>query len=341
MCFCCKMQSPRRIRGTGNKRNQSDQASFSRKPNNGSSNPAAARDLACESKRGLSNPDAARQPSRGSSNRGAPDIARNLVRDSIIQVSRCNYLNESFVPCNEIDKLVTRDFVQSTLVESKIDNHERLVEFIVGSPGAKRLFLILGRAGKFHLLGTLHDNQFDDRALPVGFLINADRITEGYLLGDPDSRVYSFFDEWDENDRILLEARQWEFLAPKFGEGAFRIPLQRAHRLPYLTRRAQPSGGGFFGEVYHAEILKAHLAQGPWPTVSRPSDSHLGFLNAYTTRLRKGTPSRLPSRKPRTTNSSPASLIERQTISDKSGRSMAHLTSSSPLRHTAMATKDA
>lgn len=291
-----------------------------------------------------SRPGSTRSSNNVPSNQDAPDAletARNLVRDSIINVSQCNYLKESFVPCNEIEKLVTREFVEPILVKLKIGNHERLVEFIVGDPGAKRLFLVLGRAGKFDLLGTLYDNHFDDRVLPVGFRINDLGTTEGYTLSIDHGPGYPFFDDWDENDRVLLEAKQWDFLAPKFGEGAFQISLQKAHRLPYRKRRAKPSGDGFFGEVYHAEILKAHLAQGLWPTVSRDSHSHLRFLNAYMTRLRKRTPSRLPSRKPRITKSSPASLIERQIISDKSGRSIAHLTSSSPLQHTAMATKDA
>ncbi|KAK8129202.1 heterokaryon incompatibility protein [Apiospora kogelbergensis] len=187
------------------------------------------------------------------------------ICESVERVSVPNNKGHDFVPCNEIDGLVTEDVVRNSLSVNRGNNHQLVLRYIFGKPGARRLFVILARMKKLQLLDELRAHDLNDSALPIGFRrVNGG--TEGYSYNH-EASTYQFFNKWDMNDRVLFQSWQWDLIAPRFGEDQFQFSFCEDYRLPYLDCDPIPASNGFFGEVSHASIHKEHLAQRAWPKI--------------------------------------------------------------------------
>ncbi|KAK8092228.1 uncharacterized protein PG998_015060 [Apiospora kogelbergensis] len=194
----------------------------------------------------------------------------NTICESVESVYVTNNEKREFVPCNQVDGLVTEQMVLASLEAMRdADNYQVLHQYIFGNPGAKRLFVILARMKKLRLLDQLRDHGLDDSALPIGFR-RVDGGIEGYSYNDEASArpsIYQFFNRWDVNDRVLFHNWQWELVAPKFGGEVFQFNFCKDYRLPYLHCDPIPASDGFFGEVSRASIHREHLDQRIWSKI--------------------------------------------------------------------------
>ena len=206
------------------------------------------------------------------------EAIRTTICDSVKRVYATNNEGYEFVPCNLVDGLVTEDLVHSSWPAMRATNHQLLHDYILGNPGARRLFVILARMRKLHLLDELRRHGLNDSALPLGFR-KVDGNVEGYSYNE-EASTYQFFANWDENDHVLFRNWQWELVAPKFGGAVFQFNFCKDYRLPYLHCDASPASDGFFGEVSRASIHREHLDERTWPKVSGCLPSTFGFIGS-------------------------------------------------------------
>ncbi|KAK7928900.1 HET-domain-containing protein [Apiospora marii] len=202
------------------------------------------------------------------------DTQSKLFRKLVEDRSLNNFQDQSFLPCDRIRDLVTRERVRSALAGLTSDNtgtpvsipdRTSLENFILSEPGARRLFLILARTRLLNHLFVLKRHEFDDGKLPVLIKGTPNARTPGYPFQDRERNGrHDFFSEWDFNDWNLVCSTQWEFLAPKFGGETFHFEFHTHHPLPYLGREDKPADDGFFGEVLFTKIHKSHLARDHW-----------------------------------------------------------------------------
>ncbi|KAH8201080.1 hypothetical protein TruAng_004776 [Truncatella angustata] len=185
------------------------------------------------------------------------------IRTLIEKASSINFQGKSFVHYDKINELVTRERVTTVLKSLKVNDGRRqlLEDFVFAGTGARRLFLILASTRLLDHLSTLQQQRFNDDALPIKIVHDGAKTV---VISLNTHTRHEFFSQWDMNDRDLLSLKQWELLAPKFGDKSFHFSFDADHRLPYLEREERPASDGFFGEVFLTRIHKAHLAETQW-----------------------------------------------------------------------------
>ncbi|KAI0404133.1 hypothetical protein F4802DRAFT_598339 [Xylaria palmicola] len=166
--------------------------------------------------------------------------------------------DESFLPADALDELVTEESVLSVLQETRIEKpvHWGLASWVVES--GKKVFLILvlmtrKTDEKLSCLECLKYGGVDDSVLPLDFKDDGCAFPKDKPHDEPELTT---FKNWDLNDRLLFESHQWRLLAPIFcPSDDFYYQLYRQQPLPYLTKPV------CFGTIWRADIHPAHIHQ--------------------------------------------------------------------------------
>lgn len=168
-----------------------------------------------------------------------------MARESIRSLRIPNVFGKHFVPFQQLDSLVTADFVQQALNTSGVKVYERdeIQEAILN--GGKRVFAILSVIEKEELIARFSGN-------------------DNFLKGSLDSKLP--VDE-DALRRIIPDDyrafydTQFEFCAPIFGANLHHRLLHDNCILPFT--KVEEKGKGFFGVVSTATLAGLH--QGIFP----------------------------------------------------------------------------
>ncbi|KAF4938928.1 Serine/threonine-protein kinase ULK3 [Colletotrichum fructicola] len=181
---------------------------------------------------------------------------------------------DQFLPRSSLDKLVTETSVTRALEQEQENNPidiSKLVAFICGTNGAKKIFAILMWTGQISLIKWFYENGVVDDMLPI--------------YEDPSDEVYKTLggrrSNADAIEKLIQTSRwspqridafcihdQWQFLVPVFRESQFKYSFGIQCRMPFLRKQADPKDS-LFSTVEQICIHKAHLEPG--------SNSHLSF----------------------------------------------------------------
>ncbi|CAI0642010.1 unnamed protein product [Colletotrichum noveboracense] len=181
---------------------------------------------------------------------------------------------DQFLPRSSLDKLVTETSVTRALEQEQENNPidiSKLVAFICGKNGAKKIFAILMWTGQISLIKWFYENGVVDDMLPI--------------YEDPSDEVYKTLggrrSNADAIEKLIQTSRwspqridafcshdQWQFLVPVFRESQFKYSFGIQCRMPFLRKQTDPKDS-LFSTVEQICIHKAHLEPG--------SNSHLSF----------------------------------------------------------------
>jgi hypothetical protein len=163
---------------------------------------------------------------------------------------------ESFLPFDKLTHFVTKQTVESALMEAHVTQPGDLVDFVLD--GAMRVFLILAVMGKLSMIEAFRHSGIDDSALPIDM---GQKNCGVSLEKENQAKPYAVFKLWGMRDRALFKELQGYLTAPIFDD-TFRFRFHRQRNLPYLydseSAKTEPSSG-FFGEVSRKEIHRAHI----------------------------------------------------------------------------------
>ncbi|KAF4436564.1 serine/threonine protein kinase [Fusarium austroafricanum] len=177
------------------------------------------------------------------------DVRRSLVR-SVIS-------DESFLPENKIEKLVTRDKIKLLLPYAKPD----LVSFVCDH--ARKLFLTasLRRCDLQVVLNAFRAYDMTDNSLPIRDLSSEDEYCTVHTQGSQKicshERALEAFHDWTTHDVWNFYKDQWTFCAPVLD---FSCPTQELDAkciLPF-THKEDAQRDGHFSMVFQADIHPSH-----------------------------------------------------------------------------------
>ncbi|KAF4833861.1 Serine/threonine-protein kinase ULK3 [Colletotrichum tropicale] len=182
--------------------------------------------------------------------------------------------NDRFLPRSSLEKLVTKASVTDALEQEQENNPmdiPKLVAFICGKNGAKKIFAILVWTEQVSLIKWFYENGVVDDMLPI--------------YEDPEDYVYKTLGGRHSNKdaikRLIKTSRwsaqridafcshdQWQFLVPVFRENQFKYSFDIQCRMPFIRKQTDPKDS-LFSTVEQICIHKAHLEPG--------SNTHLSF----------------------------------------------------------------
>lgn len=175
--------------------------------------------------------------------------------------------NDRFLPHSSLEKLVTEVSVTDALEQEQENNPmdiPKLVAFICGKNGAKKIFAILVWTEQISLIKWFYENGVVDDMLPI--------------YEDPEDYVYKTLGGRHSNkdaiQRLIKTSRwsaqridafcnhdQWQFLVPVFRESQFKYSFDIQCRMPFLRKQTDPKDS-LFSTVEQICIHKAHLEPG-------------------------------------------------------------------------------
>lgn len=174
---------------------------------------------------------------------------------------------DQFLPRSSLEKLVTETSVTRALEQEQENNPidiSKLVAFICGKNGAKKIFAILMWTGQISLIKWFYENGVVDDMLPI--------------YEDPSDEVYKTLggrrSNEDAIEKLIQTSRwspqridafcsydQWQFLVPVFRESQFKYSFGIQCRMPFLRKQTDPKDS-LFSTVEQICIHKAHLEPG-------------------------------------------------------------------------------
>ncbi|RKK06959.1 hypothetical protein BFJ66_g16171 [Fusarium oxysporum f. sp. cepae] len=179
---------------------------------------------------------------------------RNTVRHSL---KRSVLSEASFLPENQIKKLVTPDKIKAILPNAKPE----LVDFICKH--AKKLFL----TASFHhgnlqdIMDTFKYHGMTDKELPIRDLTSEDMYcdvhTEGLQRVCSHEKALEAFHRWDTHDVWTFYNDQWTFCAPILDMECSSHEFHAKHILPFIEKGTTQKDG-HFSTVFQAVIHPSH-----------------------------------------------------------------------------------
>lgn len=173
-----------------------------------------------------------------------------------------------YFPANLIESFAPEDTEAAITHEVELDataeSLSQLVQYVHDPrQPAKRLFLALLMIDSVSTLKSFYRSEFCDRDLPVHHE-SCYRKGDGghqshyYVVSTPsESKEWSFFSSWSENNVEAFERAQWMFLAPVFTRDKFEYPINQDYPLPITWKAPEPKYG-YSSSVYEVEMHEAH-----------------------------------------------------------------------------------
>lgn len=184
---------------------------------------------------------------------------RDDLRNAVLECPLDGF--QSFIPSSDLDKLVEKDTVRSSLQGGGVvadDQIEQITQYILQR--ARKLFAILVDRDKACYIGDFMEEGIGDENLP--FIRRTSVGGQGLKLETSQQHHIKALEFWDRESLRSFEKEQYRMLAPLLERGAHH-EFPEFQTLPYIAlSTAHPQEGtvseGGYSEVFQACIHPDH-----------------------------------------------------------------------------------